>query len=85
MILLASQVFNWRPQVIKGDSSQMFTPKYVVKSEAVLSLRFFRHKFADLPAFGIWVDQTKGDDELLKELGNGWQGFIGQEVEQDGI
>lgn len=75
MASVASKKFNWSPEVVKGDDLRVFVPDYVVKEEAVLSARFFRSKFADLPTFGMWADRTESDDELLEELGSGWRGF----------
>lgn len=72
---IASRKFNWKPDVVEGDSQRIFTPNYIVTGEAVPRAGFFRSKFADLPAFGIWADRKESDDELLEELGSGWQGF----------
>ena len=72
---IASKQFNWAPKVVEGDSRRIFTPDYNVKEEAMPSVEFFRSKFADLPAFGIWADRKESEDELLEELGSGWRGF----------
>ncbi len=75
MASFASIDFNWQPTVVEGDNPRIFTPNYVVTEEAVPSVKFFRSKFADLPAFGMWADRKESDDELLEQLGSGWQGF----------
>lgn len=75
MASIASIDFNWQPQVVEGDDPRVFTPKFVVREEAVLTVGFFRSKFADLPSAGIWENRTESDEELLEELGCGWRGF----------
>ena len=72
---IASKKFNWNPAVVEGDSQRIFTPNYVVREEAKTSVKSFKSKFADLPSSGIWADRTESDEELLEELGSGWQGF----------
>ena len=72
---IASKKFNWKPEVMEGDDTRVFTPNYVVTEEAVPSVESFRSKFADLPTFGMWADRKESDDELLEELGSGWRGF----------
>lgn len=79
MTLIASIDFNWQPNVVEGDDPRKFIPTYVVKEEAVPIVKFFRSKFADLPTFGMWADQTESDHELLEELGSGWRGFATEE------
>jgi hypothetical protein len=70
---VASKKFNWRPEIM--DDPRIFTPEYIVMSEAETSEGAFKSKFADLPSSGIWADRTESDDELLEELGSGWRGF----------
>jgi hypothetical protein len=78
MAEVASKTFNWKPDVMEGDDPIIFTPGYTITEEAVPSVGFFKSKFSDLPAFGIWVDRVEGDDELLMELGSGWRDFAAE-------
>jgi len=75
----ASIDFNWQPDVVEGDDPRIFTPNYVVGEEAETRIRSFKSKFGDLPTFGMWADRTESDDELLEELGRGWQGFASEQ------
>ena len=62
--------------MLVSNNPGAFISNYVLYGEAELEVRFFRSKFADLPAFGIWADRTESDDELLEELGSGWREFM---------
>jgi len=78
MATICSIDFDWYsqvPQVMKGDDPQVFKPTYRILPAPKPVVRSFKSRFADLPAFGIWKDRAESDDELLKELGSGWQGF----------
>jgi len=49
--------------------------KYTIYNESNTTYGFARTAFADLPDFGIWADRPETDEELLEEMGRGWQGF----------
>ena len=31
--------------------------------------------FGEMPSAGIWADRKETDEEILKDLGDGWRGF----------
>ena len=78
MATICSIDFNWYskvPQVMEGDDPQVFEPTYRILPAPKPVVGFFKSRFADLPAFGIWEDRTESDDELLNALARGWRGF----------
>jgi hypothetical protein len=75
MATIYSKNFAWYPQIINGDDPQVFEPTYTILPPPKPMVGFFESRFADLPAFGIWKDREKNDNELLEELGSGWRGF----------
>ena len=75
MAPIYSKGFNWRPKVVEGDDPQVFEPTYRILPAPKPVVGSFRTRFADLPSSGIWADRTESDEELLEELGSGWQGF----------
>jgi len=75
MASVASIDFNWKPDVIEADDVRVFTPNYVVSEEAKTEVASLRSGFADMPSSGIWEGRPESNDELLEQLGGGWQGF----------
>ena len=58
-----------------GEDPKVFEPAYIILPAPKAEEGSFESRFADLPSAGIWADRTESDDELLEELGSGWQGF----------
>jgi hypothetical protein len=75
MATIASKDFNWRPEIMEGDDPKVFEPSYIIEPALKPVEDTFKSRFADLPSSGIWAKRTESDDELLEELGSGWQGF----------
>jgi hypothetical protein len=72
---IASKEYNWRPEIIEGDDPKVFEPSYIILPAPKPEVGSFKSSFAYLPSAGIWAERTESDDELLEELGGGWQGF----------
>lgn len=78
MAPIYSKDYDWYqkvPQFMEGDDPRVFEPTYRILPAPEPEVGFFKSRFADLPSSGIWADRTESDDELLEELGSGWQGF----------
>jgi hypothetical protein len=78
MAKISSKDYSWYPEAVEGDDPKVFNPTYRIVPSPEPEVGFFRSRFADLPAFGIWKDRTETDEELLEELGSGWRGFAAE-------
>ena len=71
--------FNWQPQKVVGDDTNVFALRYVVVEEAETLILSLKSKFGDLPSAGIWENRIESDEELLEQLGKGWRGFASEQ------